>query len=513
MRAATASETVDARDAVALALRLALGRATADDAVADWGAVFDASARELLAPLAWARSGRFIRQYADGATASAWRRAAMATHLRGQRQLQLLAEVTSALDEAGVDAVVLKGLPLGEHLYGNAFVRCSADIDLYVPASQRARASAALHRLGWRSTDGVAPWHETWSIWRDDAHHHLELHSSLVSDHLAHLAVPPPSAAASYVAGIVVQAHEGPFVAPYLATHLATHQMAPLLWVVDFAALWGSFSEVERAQAETAARRAGLERYLHWARRRALVLDRAATGDRTALGAMGVGAAGREDVHSIFRHLALAVSVADRARVAIAFLVPRPARRDLRVLARYTVARLRTRLGSMFGASRAYASGERGAATPSFGQPLRVERDEMLGLTGDVIRAGGALWVRAPGGSMLPTIPRGALVRVERIPDAGLAKGDVVLALTSDGEPVLHRVTIVFDHHVILRGDAALTTDPPVPVGRVIGIATHVRHEGGERALTRSPRRSMAVTVLKLRRRVARFARSVRRDR
>ena len=46
--------------------------------------------------------------------------------------------------------------------------------------------------------------------------------------------------------------------------------MAPLLWLVDFAVLWNALSETERVQAESAARRAGLDRYLHWARRRAM---------------------------------------------------------------------------------------------------------------------------------------------------------------------------------------------------------------------------------------------------
>jgi len=207
--------------------------------------------------------------------------------------------------------------------------------------------------------------------------------------------------------------------------------------------------------------------------------------------------------------------VADRVHVAIAFLAPRPARRDLRVLARYTLARLRTRLGSLVGASRSYA-GDRAASasadsTPMrFGRALRVERDEMLSLTGDVVRGGGALWVRAPGGSMLPTVPRGALVRIQPLPEPGPSEGDIVLALTSDGEPVLHRVVMVFDDHLILRGDAALGADPAIPLAHVIGLATHVRDEAGERALTRSPRRSMAITVLKLRRRVERAVRRAR---
>jgi hypothetical protein len=57
----------DARDALAVALRLAFGRPGPEDARADWPLVFDAASRELLAPLAWSRSGLFIRRHADAA--------------------------------------------------------------------------------------------------------------------------------------------------------------------------------------------------------------------------------------------------------------------------------------------------------------------------------------------------------------------------------------------------------------------------------------------------------------
>ncbi|HUQ82033.1 MAG TPA: nucleotidyltransferase family protein [Gemmatimonadaceae bacterium] len=501
--------TGDARNAVALALRLALGRPTATDAFSDWDTIFEVAGRELLAPLAWRRSGRFIRQHADAAVVGAWRRAAMAAGLHGQQQLELLGEATTALDEAGVDAVVLKGIPLGARLYGDPYVRCSADLDLYVPAMQRRRASAALEGLGWRSIDGQAPWHETWSREHADAQHHLELHSSLVCDHLAHVAPGPPTGATTCVDGIVVQAHDGPFVAPYLAAHLATHQMVPLLWIVDFAVLWQSFSEADRLRAELVARQTRLNGYLDWARGRATLLAAAADGDHSALGGLGVGPTGRQDVHSIVRHLALGATIADRARVGLAFLVPRPARGGLASFIRATVARVRTRLGSLAGASRLYDVGRQDSKARSL-RALRVERQDMLSLTGDVIRAGGAVWVRAPGGSMVPTIARGALVRIEGLPSSGLAKGDVVLTLTADGEPVLHRIVVVRGDRIVTRGDAAIATDPPVPLSRVIGLATHVRDDTGERPLGRSARSSVASTVLKLRRRVAR---AVRRDR
>lgn len=500
-------------DATGLALRLALGTARGASGAADWHRVFDIASRELLAPLAWLRSGRAIRTHAPPEIARAWRRAGIGAHLRGQQQLDLLRDATARFREVGLDAVVLKGLPLGETLYGDPFVRCCADIDLFVPAPDRARASTALRSLGWRHVDGSPPWHETWTICHDDTALHLELHSSLVSDHLAHLPVGAPTAVTTTVGGEMLRVHAGAFVAPYLAAHLATHQLPPLLWIVDFATLWQRSSADARARAEHAAHVAGLERYLAWARERAVSLERASRGDPSALGSLGFAGERRNDIHSIWRHVALAATVSDKARVLAAFLVPRPVRGDIRAFARLTAARLRTRMRSLAGASREYGSRQFADNSPerwAIGRSLRLDRTELVTLTGDVVRAGGAVWVRAPGGSMMPTIPRGSLVRIDPVPDEGIAKGDVVLALTADGEPVLHRVVSASDGWITTRGDGAIHIDPPVPLTRVIGVATSVRDAEGERTLARSASRSMAITVLKLRRRVERVVRRAR---
>jgi hypothetical protein len=503
----------DARDALGVALRLAFGMPRPEDARADWALVLDASSRELLSTLAWTRSGLFIRRHAGPDLASVWRRSAVAAHVRGEIQLGLLRDAIRALDAADVDAVVLKGLPLGERLYGSPFVRCSADIDLYVPAAQRERAASTLRRLAWRSTDGAAPWHESWSVAHADAEYHLELHSLLVSDHLAHLRTPAPVAARECVAGVELPAHVGDFVAPYLAAHLATHQLPPLLWLVDFATLRRSSSDAAWARAETAARAAGLGEYLTWACERAELVERVAANDWDALGALGIDGAGRRDLHSIWRHLALAATHRDRLRLIGAFLVPHRVRGNARSFLRYTMARLRTRLRSLAGASREYghssfAAGGTDAASPA--RALRLERHDLVTLTRDVVGAGGALHVRAPGGSMLPTIPRGALVRIGPVPAVGIVAGDVVLALTSDGEPVLHRAVTVRRDGIVMRGDAAVTTDPPVPHSSVIGVATHVHVDGVERPLGRRPRRSITVSALMVRRRLARMVRRAR---
>ena len=504
----------DVRDALAVALRLAFGQARPDDARADWSLVFDAASRELLAPLAWHRSGLFIRRHADAEVAAAWRRAAIAAHIRGGHQLELVRDATMSLDAVGVDVVILKGLPLGRRLYGDPFVRCMSDIDLHVPAAQRARAAAALRGLGWRSVGGAAPWHETWSITTDGTEYHLELHSWLVSDHLTHLRVRAPLSARENIADVELPVHAGDFVAPYLAAHLATHQLPPLLWLVDFATLWCTMSDAARGRARAAADGAGLDRYIAWAVERALLVQRIADGNREALGALGIDSRGRRDTHSIWRHVALAGSVPDRLRLLGAFLVPRRVRGNIQAFVRYTLARLRSRLRSLSGATRAYATPQSRPprtrqSTPDW-RPWTLERDDMVSLTRDVVGAGAALHVRAPGGSMLPAIPRGALVRIGPVPSCGVRTGDVVLALTGDGEPVLHRAIAVRDDCIVMRGDASITVDPPVPLERIIGVATHVRTDGEDRALGRRPGRSLSVSALKVRRRLERMVRRAR---
>src|SRR5687767_12103439 len=55
---------------------------------------------------------------------------------------------------AGIDAVVLKGLPLASRLYGDFAVRACVDIDLYVSRESRAKADVALARAGWTLAEG-----------------------------------------------------------------------------------------------------------------------------------------------------------------------------------------------------------------------------------------------------------------------------------------------------------------------------------------------------------------------
>ena len=318
----------------------------------------------------------------------------------------------------GVDAVVLKGLPLGHRLYGDPFVRCMSDIDLHVPGEQRSARSgdAPSTRMAERGWSG--PWHECWASVADGSEYHLELHSWLVSDHLAHLPAPPPLSAREEIAGVELPVQAGDFVAPYLAAHLATHQLPPLLWLVDFATLWATMSEAARGRARDAAHACG-SRPVRCVGRRASHAGRARRRGRLAgVRRAGHRARGRRDTHSIWRHVALAASHRWTGSVS-------SGRSWCRGECAATSARSRSiRWRGFAGGSglwsvrhartqrRRDAERQDGAGTPDV-RPLRWTATEMV--EPNARRRGRAARrcsVRAPGGSMLPTIPRGALVRI-----------------------------------------------------------------------------------------------------
>ena len=115
--------------------------------------------------------------------------------------------------------------------------------------------------------------------------------------------------------------------------------------------------------------------------------------------------------------------------------------------------------------------------TPS--TPLVVADDgELREIVQASLAQGTPVWIRAMGTSMEPTIPGGALVRVNAL-RRSVRRGDVILVLPMDGVPSLHRVWRVDDASVVTIGDNRLVPDAPVPRGSVAGLADKVRD--GER--------------------------------
>jgi hypothetical protein len=112
-----------------------------------WGQVLDIADWHRLSPVLFTHLRRV-----GGAPApvlSALERAYLANAARSMFIRQSTAEVISALDDAGVESILLKGAALVETVYADPAEREMLDLDVLVPEAQHQQASAALAALGY----------------------------------------------------------------------------------------------------------------------------------------------------------------------------------------------------------------------------------------------------------------------------------------------------------------------------------------------------------------------------
>lgn len=320
--------------------RLSLGAELARGPAVDWEETFRVAADERCAVLAWLRSSSLIREAAPTEVASRWRAAALAAaegahHRAGE--IELLLDTLAAV---GVNASVVKGLPLAVRLHGDASARPVSDTDLHIAAPERAAAHRALVAAGWVHLYGG---HSAEATYRHDGPrgpHFLEIHSSLLDDNIVgHFGAPSPEAEAVEVEGRLLLAHAGPSVPVFLAMHLAKHPNVPLLWWIDFAAAWGAASDADRGAARRLARSCRLTGFLSWATAGARDLDVIRSGSVSASHAALARLRSRHAQPAVVRIAQLSETMADRARTVIAWALPRSQRGDPKALAQRTVAR------------------------------------------------------------------------------------------------------------------------------------------------------------------------------
>lgn len=124
---------------------------------------------------------------------------------------------------------------------------------------------------------------------------------------------------------------------------------------------------------------------------------------------------------------------------------------------------------------------------------------ELLSLGQAAASAGAELWVRVRGSSMIPAIARGAEIRVGPLPPRDLRTGDVVLARSATGRPVVHRISRIAGALVWLKGDFRLTADAPIAVSDILGLVDAVRIDGTVRPISPRPSRALRDVVHRLR--------------
>ena len=470
-------------DALAWTLRFALGQESteAEGGPRDWAAVLRLARLERCVGLAWLRSGRRLRADAPPVVAAEWRREVARLDDAARRQFDGLVRVVRALEAGGLHPVVLKGAPLSQLLYGDPFVRHSADLDLLLPPTEIDRAEQLLLADGW-VRQGWAADERTLRSRVSGLDVILELHQSLTDDPLiAHIALPTVERARMVVEGVDLPVLPLDVLPAYLAAHLAKHTSAPALWLIDLATLWRTLEPQERSAALDYARNTSAHRMLRWALERVSHLDRAGTGDRAALRRCGGASALFREPHA----LRVTVATAPSLSSAVA------------LWARWTAGRVQTlgtvphnRLGRLR-LVEAMAGRLRGVAAPAPASAMlprhsmQLDRASSAALLRDAIASGACTWVVARGASMSPSIPSGARVRVAPFNEHGPRAGDVAVVETDAGDIVMHRILDIDDATVWLRGDNMPVSDRPVARARLIGMATHLETVDGARVLAR----------------------------
>ena len=189
---------------------------------------------------------------------------------RGMRQIDGMRRATAGLAAQGIPALILKGLPLGQRLYGNLFAKTSVDIDLLVPPNAFASASRTLCDLGWRRT--MPDFRETpaRTRWSDGVlvEHvfsgpggELDLHRNLLGNPFLF----DPSFTELEANGATIEIAGCPFRTLgdadqllYLACHGSLHYWVRLKWLCDFAMLVRSMDDDAVEQAVARGRAQGL---------------------------------------------------------------------------------------------------------------------------------------------------------------------------------------------------------------------------------------------------------------
>ncbi|CAM2007595.1 nucleotidyltransferase domain-containing protein [Acanthopleuribacter pedis] len=222
-------------------------------AVSDWDFVVAAAVEHRLAPLLFHWLTRETPDLLPGTARVALENHGRERALHMMRLVGYLKQVITSLQQAGIDAMVLKGPMLGQRAFGNMALRPSNDLDIMVRAEDRDRAHRHLQQaLGFdidaHQLDRFSPRqrrhflayshelclaHSQWNLV-------LDLHWRTSRFELSQFArFEPLFARAERVpfAGLTVPYFRGDDLFVYLATHGSRHGWLRLFWLNDLVAL------------------------------------------------------------------------------------------------------------------------------------------------------------------------------------------------------------------------------------------------------------------------------------
>lgn len=190
-----------------------------------------------------------------------------ASNARGLAQLAGLRAALDCLDERGIPALALKGLPLSVRLFDTPLARECYDIDLLVPPSAAGAAAAALSQGGWRMrepsfepTPARSRCYERYVKNRIfsgpggtlELHHRLANNPFLLPARFEDLHA---GAARVEIGGASFAALGDSDLLAYLCVHGQMHRWSRLKWLCDVAALIASVPEDGFVEAVERGRR------------------------------------------------------------------------------------------------------------------------------------------------------------------------------------------------------------------------------------------------------------------
>lgn len=191
--------------------------------------------------------------------------------VRGMRQLEAMQRVTAHLAADGIPSLILKGLPLGQRLYGSPFAKTSIDIDLLVPDDAFGAAGQVLRERDYRRT--MPDFRETparmrWynSVQKEHVYIEsgtkIELHGRLLGNRFLF----NPSFDSLDASAVTVEVGQHRFRTLgdadqllYLTCHGSLHYWQRLKWLSDVAALIRAMDDDAFGQALARSREARLD--------------------------------------------------------------------------------------------------------------------------------------------------------------------------------------------------------------------------------------------------------------
>lgn len=207
-----------------------------------------------------------------GAVRSALEQAERDCVTKSMQQVALLREIAATAEGRGLRVIVMKGVALSAHLYGDVFIREAFDLDLLVHPEETERLDDVLATLGFQPASQPTPLSARQEALLERFHHDrkfvhpasgviAERHRALSGN--AHLIATDfdrlwdrrgQARIADYSVAILGDAD----LARYLAVHAARHGWERWKWIADLAVLYYRAGETGLARLRDDARTEGL---------------------------------------------------------------------------------------------------------------------------------------------------------------------------------------------------------------------------------------------------------------